>query len=200
MAARQACVHWFILFLSTHWFVLFSSPVIHLSSPTTDLSLSYLPWPKLSSLWYSVSCQPTCPTTISSLHRNTDSAPATQQKPLCSLSPTISFPAWTAGMSLFYVSSISVNASMSFLTLCSFPNSSFTVSTRPGFPPTSPVTLSLSASPPLPATERFPSLFRIPWVSSRDPPLVPPLVPCCSPSSPTTSACTRRGRSCDPVR
>ena len=57
------------------------------------------------------------------------------QKPLCSLSLTISFPTWTAGMSLFYVFLISVNASMSFLTHCSFPNSTLAMTAlryRPG--------------------------------------------------------------------
>ena len=53
-------------------------------------------------------------------------------------------------MCLPYAFWISVNALTSFLTRCSFPNSSSMASIRPGSPLTSPVTLSLSASPLLP--------------------------------------------------
>ena len=52
-------------------------------------------------------------------HHNTVFVPTIQQKLLCSLSQTESFPTWTADTSPSYASWISVNVLMSFLTLSS---------------------------------------------------------------------------------
>ena len=151
---------------NTPWLIQFSSPVIYLSF----LTIAQHQWSKLSNVWYSASCL--CPTTISFLHHNMASAPATPQKPLCSLSLTASFQTLTVDTSLSFASWTLVNVLMSFLTHCSFPSYSYTASTLAGSPISS-VILNLSASPLLPVTEWSTSLCQTPWVSCRDLPLVP---------------------------
>ena len=137
--------------------------------------------------WY----LPTCLTIISFPHPNIARlipSPTFHRNRSALVSQTASFPAWTVVRSLSFAFWTLANASMSSLMLSSSQNSNSMASTRTGSPLTLSAILSLSASLPLPATERFLRLFLTPWESSRD----HPLVLYCSPSSPTTSACTRR--------